>query len=273
MDSTASTDTPPPPLRERRWHAGALTYTFGGLVALFFWLLWGDFALNLKERSIPDALKLLLKHFEASDRTLGWLATSLPALMAVIVAPVVSYHSDRLRSRWGRRIPFLIATAPVAFAATAGLAYSPVIGRWLAHALGAQSENAAVVASFGVFWAIFELCSTVVASVVLPGLINDVVPRPVLGRFFGMFRVVSLGAGMLFQWFLMGKVETYYVPIFLGIGALYAVSFTLMCFTVKESVAPAPEPNPAELAELESQAAPAVARARRLWVDSRGGDA
>src|SRR5581483_7060949 len=86
-----------PPLRERTWTIGPLTYTFAGLVALFFWLLWGDFALNLKERSVPDALKLLLAHFNATDYVLGLLVTSLPQAMALVITPIVSYQSDRMR--------------------------------------------------------------------------------------------------------------------------------------------------------------------------------
>src|SRR5439155_10868107 len=124
-------------------------------------------------------------------------------------------------SRWGRRIPFLFATAPLAFLSMVGLAYSPAIGRWVIHTTGSQSRDAAVIASFGVFWGVFELGSIVAAFVAFPGLINYVVPRPVLGRFFGMFRILSLGAGMIFNFFLMGKVESYYVPVFLSFGALY----------------------------------------------------
>ena len=52
-----------PPLSGKRWHVGTLTYTAGGLFALFFWLLWGDFALSLKERSVPTTLQVLLKQF------------------------------------------------------------------------------------------------------------------------------------------------------------------------------------------------------------------
>jgi MFS family permease len=245
------------PLRERRWYAGTLTYTFAGLVALFFWLLWGDFALNLKERSVPPTLQLLLKHFNASDLLLGVLVTSLPQAMALVVTPIISYQSDRLRTRWGRRIPFLFATAPLAFLSMVGLAYSPVIGRWLAHSFGAHSEDAAIVASLGVFWGVFELCSIVAAFVVFPGLINDVVPRPVLGRFYGLFRIVSLGAGMVFNWFFMGKVEQYFVPIFLTIGALYGLSFALMCLKVREPQLP-PASDAKDTAAAEANAAPAL---------------
>jgi MFS family permease len=220
------------PLGERRWHAGTLTYTFAGLVALFFWLLWGDFALNLKERSVPPALQLLLKHFHASDFVLGLLVTSLPQAIGLVITPIASYRSDRHRGRWGRRIPFLLVTAPIAMFAMLGLAFSPVIGRWLAHA-GLHSDRWTIV-SFGVFWGVFEIASIPVNYVLFPGLINDVVPRPVLGRFYGLFRTISLAAGILFFVGAMGKVEEHYVLLFVSFGIIYAASFVIMCMMVKE---------------------------------------
>jgi len=231
---------PLPPLRDRRWHAGTLTYTFAGLGALFFWLLWGDFSLNLKERSGPPTLQLLLIQYHATDKQLALLGTVLPQAMALLITPIVSYKSDRHRSRFGRRIPFLMATAPLGLVAMLGLAYSPAIGTWAARIVGTHNTDACIIASFGVFWGIFELCTIVTAFVVFPGLIADVVPKEVLGRFYGMFRSVSLGAGILFFFFLMGKIKTHYVPFFIAIGAIYAVSFIVMGFNVKEGAYPPP---------------------------------
>ena len=34
--------------QKKIWHAGTLTYTTAGVVLLFFWLLWGDFAWSMK---------------------------------------------------------------------------------------------------------------------------------------------------------------------------------------------------------------------------------
>lgn len=246
-----------PPLRQRRWHAGALTYTYPALISLFFWLLWGDFALNMKERSGPPTLQLLLKKFHASDLVLALLITSLPQAMALFITPVVSYHSDRLQTRWGRRIPFILATTPLAVLALLGLAYSPVLGRALASLLHIRSQDAAIITSFGIFWAIFELCTIVGAAVVLPGLINDVVPRELLGRFYGMFRAVSLGAGMLFNWYLLKSVEEHYVMLFILIAVLYAVSFTLMCLKVREPDY-SQEISKEDIAVAEMHAAPAT---------------
>jgi hypothetical protein len=39
----------------------------------------------------------------------------------------------------------------------------------------------------------------VIANAVFGGLINDVVPPALIGRFFGLFRAVSLLAGIIFN--------------------------------------------------------------------------
>ena len=249
MDSatkSTSETTPVPvlsyePPAERRWHAGTLTYTFGALVALFFWLLWGDFALNLKERAGPPTLQLLLIKFHASDKQLALFGTVLPQVMALLITPIISYKSDRYRSRFGRRLPFLMAQAPLGLIALLGLAFSPAIGTWMARVIGSQNTDQCIITSFGVFWGIFEICTIVTAMVVFPGLIADVVPKPLFGRFFGMFRSVSLGAGILFFFFLGGTVKAHYVPFFIAIGAIYAVSFILMGFNVREGEYAPPE--------------------------------
>src|SRR5947207_3817454 len=77
------------PLPARRWQVGTLTYTAGGLGTVFFWLLWGDFALTLKERAIPQVLQVLLKDLGASDFTLGLFMSSIPAALALVLAPIV----------------------------------------------------------------------------------------------------------------------------------------------------------------------------------------
>jgi len=45
------TGAAPAPQR-KLWHAGTPTYTSGGLVVLFSWLLWGDFAWSMRERAV-----------------------------------------------------------------------------------------------------------------------------------------------------------------------------------------------------------------------------
>jgi MFS family permease len=244
---TSGASTPPAALPEnppvKTWRTGTLIYTTTGLVVLFCWLLWGDFAWSMKERSMGGVVQLLLKKFHSSDTLASLLVGSVPALMSMIIIPIVSYKSDRHRGRWGRRMPYLLVPIPFAVAGMACLAFSPPLGATLHHSLGPFSPgfDASVLFCFGLSWIVFEL-ATIVASAVYNALINDVVPREVLGRFYGMFRALSLIAGMVFNHWLFAKAETYYVWIFLGLAALYGVGFSLMCFNVKEGEYPTPVP-------------------------------
>ncbi len=56
---------------------------------------------------------------------------------------------------------------------------------WLGNDAGiAASEKIIALAVFASFWAMFEF-ATVAGQAVLGGLINDVVPQSLLGRFYG----------------------------------------------------------------------------------------
>ncbi|HEX8525299.1 MAG TPA: MFS transporter [Tepidisphaeraceae bacterium] len=239
-------DTP----RGRIWRAGTLTYTSGGLVALFFWLLWGDFTISLKDRSLTPTLQIMLRTFEAKAVVIALLLSFLPPLISIFLIPVVSYKSDRHRGAWGRRIPYLLIPTPIAFVTMVLLGFSPAIGKVLHNALGGEralmSENSFILLCIGVAWTLFEFAN-LTCTAVFTWLIADVVPRPLFGRFFGMFRALSLIAGMIFSWYLLGIVKTHYAMVFLAIGALYGVSFTIMCLKVKEGDYPPVQPMESSL--------------------------
>ena len=218
-----------------RWQAGTLTYTTGGLVALFSWLLSCDFAWQLKERSVGPVFALLLLKFGASNLLFGVLTVTLPAILSTVFSPIISYRSDRHRGKWGRRIPFLIVPTPIIVLSMVGLTFTPALGPFL-HRLSflqSFSANQIIVALLGFFWMLFAFASQA-ANAVFGGLINDVVPKPFLGRFFGAFRAFSLLAGIVFNFQLMGMAETHYAWIFLGIAAVYGFGVGAMCLKVKE---------------------------------------
>lgn len=236
------TDTSGKTSGRKTWTVGTLTYTKAGLVAVFSWLLWGDFAWMIKERALWPLVPLILKHFDTSDMVTGLLMVTLPGALGLILGPIISYRSDRKRSRMGRRIPYLLATTPLAAAGIIGCAFSAHMGAWLHAILGESSPglNASSLICFGVWWVIFEI-GTVVTNAVFYALINDVVPNALLGRFFGLFRAISLLAGIIFNLFLIKHAETNYVVAFVAIGILYGVGFMFMCFKVKEGEYPPPE--------------------------------
>ncbi len=232
----------------KTWQVGTLRYTAPGLVVLFCWLFWGDFAWSMKERTVGPVLQVMLKKFEASDFQVGLLMGSLPLIISMVLSPIVAYRSDRHRGPWGRRLPFLLLPTPVAVLAMLGLAFSPECGIELHRILGSDSPgiNLSTIVFLGAFWVVFEI-ATIIANAVFGGLINDVVPAQFLGRFYGVFRALSLLAGIVFNLWLIGKAEEEYTWIFLGMGSLYGVGFCMMCLNVKEGeYPPPPPPNPTQ---------------------------
>lgn len=227
----------------KTWKTGTLVYTASGLAVLFGWLLLGDFAWQLKERSVTVTAQLVLKKFEASNFLAGLLIGSVPSAIGMILGPIISVRSDRHRGRWGRRIPFLLVPLPFVVVSMAGLAFAPAIGGQVHAWLGESSpgRGPCVLGTFAALWCVFEVFS-VMANAVVGGLINDVVPQAVIGRFFGMFRMVSLLDGILFNTLIIGHAEEHFFWVFLGTGLFYGIGFTAMCLNIKEGEYPPPEP-------------------------------
>jgi MFS family permease len=229
---------------QRTWKAGTLTYTAGALIMLVVWLLWGDFAWWIRERSSLPLVQLLLQKFKASDFLTAFFLIVLPSITLVVIGPLVSYWSDRYRGRWGRRIPFLLFTTPIITAGMFGLGLSPELGSALNGLIGGQpgTLHGCILVVIGVFWTLFEI-GALTANSIFGALVNDVVPRELLGRFFGIFRAVGLGAGVLFNSQIIGHADHHFRSIFLSIGAFYAVGIVTMCLAVKEGEYPPPPPR------------------------------
>jgi cyanate permease len=63
-----------------------------------------------------------------------------------------------------------------------------------------------------------------------------------LGRFYGLFRAVSLIDGMIFNYWIFGMIPDHFTLILASIGVFYGVAFMWVCLKVKEGVYPPPPP-------------------------------
>ena len=230
---------------KKHYHVGTLSYTARGLMFLFAWMLWGDFCFTLME-TVINILPLKLRDLGASNTTMALIMTTLPGILNSTICPWVSFWSDRYRSNWGRRIPFIIWTAPFLSLFLILLGYSEPIGQWVHQTFFSQGGaiSAAQVAIFlmGVFMIGFQFFNMFVGSVYWY-LFNDVVPEAFLGRFLGLFRMVGSFAGALYGWYIVPHAGTHMKEIFLGAALLYLFGFGLMCLRVKEGTYPPPPEN------------------------------
>ena len=116
---------------------------------------------------------------------------------------------------------------------------------------------------------VFEIAA-IVSTAVYNAFINDVVPRPVLGRFYGFFRAISLLAGILFNLTLFGVTERLYPAIFIGVAVLLAVGFTGMCLRVTEGEYPPPEPvaDPSPVTAVAAYCRACFSNPYYVWVSA-----
>jgi MFS family permease len=228
---------------QKHYHVGTLSYTKRGLIVLFAWMLWGDFCFQLMEMVVPIILPVKLKALGSSNIVIALIMSTLPGILNTTICPWVSFRSDRYRSKWGRRIPFIIFTLPFLTMFLILLGFSEQIGTWV-HTIafahnGMFSATTVAIVFIGVFMVGFQFFNMFVGSVFWY-FFNDVVPERFMGQFLGLFRVVASLAGILFNQFVMKYVETHMTEIFVGAAVLYFVGFGLMCLRVKEGEYPPP---------------------------------
>jgi MFS family permease len=161
-----------------------------------------------------------------------------------VMNPIISYNSDRFRSRWGRRRPFIAVTTPLVVFFLCAIPFAPEILSFLMKAdwmksLFALSPSAPIITVIAVLVVGFQVFNMFIASVYYY-LIPDVVPQKVLGRFLGLFRVFGTTAGMVYNYFIFGHASTHMREIFVGIAIIYGFFILLMCWQVKEGEYPPP---------------------------------
>jgi maltose/moltooligosaccharide transporter len=235
------------PETEKTWRVGTLSYNRAGLYNVFFWMLWGDFCLFLMDNGVAATLiPLQLKRFGASNATIGLLTGSVVEFMSVLLVAFVSTWSDRHRGKLGRRIPFMLYSAPFIAIFLAVLGFSPQI----AHGLQA---------AFPKLFAGMEL-ATLTVGVITVAMVGqaffdtfpqtayfymwaDVIPPKLMGTFACLFRVASTGGVFAFNLFMLPHAENHPAPICLITAALYLIAFTGLAWQVKEGKYPPPPPR------------------------------
>ncbi len=232
-------------LSRKTFKAGTLKYSLAGLGALFFWLLWGDFCFILMGVVWKNILPLQIKELAVPDWVIGLITVSIPSTLNMLLNPVISTTSDRFRSRWGRRRPFMMVATPAIAVLLAVIGLSPEIGRWFYEGgLGGMTgwSLGAITAGVIALTVFMFYIADLFVGTLFYYLFNDVVPREVMARFLALFRLVGSGAGVFFNYFIFPHALERMSEIFLGAALLYFFGFTLMCIFVKEGEYPPPEP-------------------------------
>lgn len=226
----------------KSYRVGSLVYGPQALLTVMFWMLLGDLCLQIMEQLPTSLVPLQLRWAQASDTLIGFLSGSLPAVLGILLNPIIGVQSDRHRGAMGRRRPFLLGATPLVVVALVGLGLAKPIAGVLAGWTGAVSPAALQIGWIGGCMMIFIVANTYIMQV-YQFLFVDVIPAEVMGKFVGCYRAVGALGAFVFHRFMFGKAETHTAWIYLISALLYAFSFFLLVWKVKEGAYPAPEPK------------------------------
>src|SRR5471032_1264984 len=112
------------------FRAGTLVYTRAGLFTLFAWLLWADVCFVLME-AVPGLIPLKLKALDTPNWLMALMMSTIPMFLNATICPWVSFTSDRHRGPLGRRMPFILYTAPFITVALLAIGFSTPITHFL----------------------------------------------------------------------------------------------------------------------------------------------
>ncbi len=233
------------------YHCGTLTYTKLTLAYLCASLLWGDFCWAMMEQVVPSIIPLKLKALDCPNWIMGMILTALPGVFQFTVAPVIAFRSDRLRSRWGRRLPFIAVAVPFISISLILLGFGEDIAKLLSSnipQLAQVSPTAVTIAVIGFFLLMFKFFDIFV-NTTFWYLFNDVVPPQFLANVIGGLRFVGGLAGVLYNYFLFQYAESHMREIFVGAAVLYFIGFAILCTCVKEGQYPPVEQQEKEKKE------------------------
>jgi len=232
---------------QKLYRQGTLRYTLRGLLFLFLWLLWGDFAFTFFESIFGRFIPLYLKDLHASNTLIGIMTGSLAGAVNILFLPNISQWSDHTRTRIGRRIPFLYAVTPLTVASLVSIGFAPEIAGWLRVTLfhrfaPAVSESVLILTLLCALVVSFHFFNMVLVNA-YNWLLRDLVPLELMARFLSWFRIVGTMSTFAFLWWVFPHVIVRRREVFVVVGLFYLAAFSLMCLNVKEGEYPPPPPK------------------------------
>lgn len=238
------------------FRVGTLKYTQQQLYVLFFWLMWNDFMITFLLDPVGFGGFLQKDHGATNTQiaVFGVIAT----IMGVIINPVFSTWSDRTRTPWGRRRPFLLIFTPPLALFIMAMPYMPTLEHYLRrfpalnpyfnalpelqhfllhhpwlHFFAAYVPVDRAVLMIGLSTLAISFFNSIVGTL-FSYLYWDVVPQEVLGRWTAMVRVVGCVAGFIWQFCFFGLADHHLKALCVGVSIFSLGVYLLSIVMVKE---------------------------------------
>ncbi len=233
------------PWYKRTYTCEGLTYNWPKLLGAMGLILLGFFTYTLCLAFVPSIMPLKLgRELGADNKTIAFIMSTIGQVFNITICPMVSFQSDRFRSkRWGRRIPFILFTMPMMCAAWLLFAFVDSEADFLSAALEpwcSIAPTTMAIVLIGIIMAFYQFFLMYVGSVIYY-IYNDTIPAQFLARFVGLIHVVCGLANVLFSFFVFQYGLTHFRILLLGTIVVYTLGVGAMCLFLREPRFPAPE--------------------------------
>jgi maltose/moltooligosaccharide transporter len=166
-----------------------------------------------------SVLPLFLKQYTSDARILGLLSSS-HSVEGVVIQPIVGSVSDRTRTRWGRRRPFMLIFFPLS---ALFLVITPVLG-----GLPSSTRLGAIIACIFLFTILFNIAYDPYRA-----LMPDITPEKQRGRVNSHWSFIGV----------IGQAGIAFLPIplaakFVVAAVVMVVTALLTCWRTREPDAP-----------------------------------
>lgn len=219
-----------------------LKYTCFGIFSLVWWLFCGNFCFSMAVNSVPTLLPLMFRNNGASNALIGIAVGSLPSLLNVLINPIVSTASDRTRTRFGRRRPWLFVSVPLVAFSLVMTGISPDIGHGLARFIPwLTPQYGALIAliTAGLVFQLFNLLFDPVFYCVA----NDVLPASMRGRVVAAMGVAGTLGGYVVNQVFVPMAGHSIIMTFSIIAGVFLVGLGGLCLGIREGEYPPPPPK------------------------------
>ena len=225
------------------FRVGTLRYNRNQLFVLFFWLMWNDFSIMLIEQ-LTSLTNVLFRDHGATNTEIA-IFGSLGGFISMWVNPWFSTWSDRLRSRHGRRRPFLLIATPFFAFFLMTIPFMPGLYHRIAlHPavvlVMSHLPIDGVVLFIGVASFVAGFFNAMVLAI-FSYLYWDVVPGEVMGRFSSLSKIVTALAGFVWSFFLFGLGQHHMKALFVWVSVFCLAVYLLSVWRIKEGESPPPQ--------------------------------
>ncbi len=206
----------------------AFTIGFGLFAAQLMWMIYNTYMPIFLQAGSPafDAhLSVATRGFGLSATLTGIIMT-LDNIAAFFIQPIMGPISDRTRTRFGRRMPYILIFAPIAVIAFAVIPLAP---QMIPAELNGQLSQLSGPFTLLLAAALIMLIAMALWRTPLFALMPDLIPSPLRSQANGVINLMA-GIGGIFAFIIGGFLYNLYRPLPFWFGGLLTLAAVAILF-------------------------------------------